>query len=289
MTDLSCKAGGLAAGPCCEGFLRHIRACHNAALPGGRLEFRLAETPVGWLAAETAPAVIAAGAVAAPGALVLREPAALPGFARRLADAGAFRWRGEAFDVRTSAEGPALAQIDRGALPLLGLLGIGVHLNGLVRSGDGLWVWVARRAADKPLDPGKLDHLVGGGVPAGLSPRETLVKEAAEEAGLPAALAAGAAEVGRLRYAMQRAEGLRRDVLVCYDLLLPPDFRPVPADGEVESFQLWPIAAVAEAVRDTDDFKFNVALVLIDLFLRTGVINPASAEGLALRAALAGG
>ena len=69
---------------------------------------------------------------------------------------------------------------------------------------------------------------------------------------------------------MERAEGLRRDLLHCYDLDLPEDFAPRAADGEVESFELWPIARVFQTVRDTDEFKFNVNLVLIDLFLRRG-------------------
>ena len=43
---------------------------------------------------------------------------------------------------------------------------------------DGLHLWVARRAKDKQLDPGKLDNIVAGGVPAGLGLMETLIKEA---------------------------------------------------------------------------------------------------------------
>ena len=85
---------------------------------------------------------------------------------------------------------PVLAQLDRGALPSFGVVAVGVHVNGLVRRPDGVHVWIARRAADKLLDPGKLDHIVAGGVPAGLTPAETLVKEAAEEAAIPASLAA---------------------------------------------------------------------------------------------------
>jgi 8-oxo-dGTP pyrophosphatase MutT (NUDIX family) len=130
---------------------------------------------------------------------------------------------------------------------------------------------VARRAADKALDPGKLDNLVAGGVPAGMTPRQTLVKEAAEEAAIPAALARTAVETGTITYAMERPEGLRRDRLVCYDLILPAAFQPVATDGEVESFELWPVARVLERVRDTDDFKFNVNLVLIALFQRLGL------------------
>ena len=52
-------------------------------------------------------------------------------------------------------------------------------------------------------------------------------------------------------------------------------------------FELWPVQRVLETVRDTDDFKFNVNLVLIDLFLREGLIAGAAAT--ALRQALAAG
>ena len=41
-------------------------------------------------------------------------------------------------------------------------------------------------------------------------------------------------------------------------------------------------------VRDTDAFKFNVNLVLIDLFLRTGMIDATSPEGQRLRRGLTG-
>ena len=173
--------------------------------------------------------------------------------------------------MRASGDGPVLATVDRGVVPVLGVLATGVHVNGLVQRPDGPHLWVARRSADKALDPGKLDHLVAGGVPSGLTPRETLLKEAAEEAGVPAALAETAVETGTISYAMERSEGLRRDWLVCYDLMLPAEFQPVATDGEVAGFELWPMARVIDRVRDTDDFKFNVNLVLIALFRRLGL------------------
>ena len=102
-----------------------------------------------------------------------------------------------------------------------------MHVNGLVQRPDGLHLWVARRARDKLLDPGKLDHIVAGGVPAGLSPCETLIKEAAEEAAIPPELAAQArVRSASFGYAMERPEGLRRDWLYCYDLFLPERFHP---------------------------------------------------------------
>ena len=174
--------------------------------------------------------------------------------------------------------------LDRGALPSFGVIGVGVHLNGLVRRADGWHVWIGKRAADKKLDPGKLDNLVAGGVPAGLTPLETLLKEGEEEASLPEAVTRKARQVARFSYAMEREEGLRRDVVYVYDLELPEDFLPHPADGEVEHFELWSLPRVLDVLATTDDFKFNVALVLIDLLIRFGVIEGEDAA--TLRAAL---
>ncbi|MDE2517361.1 MAG: NUDIX domain-containing protein [Rhodospirillales bacterium] len=257
------------------GFLRHIAACNNAALPGRRIRLLLGAHPVGWVLAELAARLaVEPGAQAGADGIRLPAGADLNALARVLADEGRTRWRGEAFAVRAEDDTNAdLGTVDRGALPALGLIAHGVHVNGLVRRADGLFLWVARRAADKALDPGKLDHLVAGGVPAELDARRTLIKEAAEEAAIPAELAATARPVGEIVYAMERAEGLRRDRLFCFDLDLPEDFVPWPADGEVAGFELWPIARAVEAVRATDAFKFNVNLVLIDLFRRLGLID----------------
>jgi thiamine pyrophosphokinase len=77
---------------------------------------------------------------------------------------------------------------------------------------------------------------------------------------------------------MDRPEGLRRDRVFCFDLTLPDSFVPRAVDGEAAGFELWPIERVRDQVRDTDDFKFNVNLVLIDLFLRLGVIKGETIE-----------
>jgi thiamine pyrophosphokinase len=113
---------------------------------------------------------------------------------------------------------------------------------------------------------------VAGGVASGHDAFATLLKEGQEEANVPPALIQRAQPVGRIAYNMERAEGLRRDVLFLYDLVLPEDFIPHPNDGEVENFELWPLPRVLDAVSRTDDFKFNVNLVLIDLFIRLGMI-----------------
>jgi NUDIX domain len=276
------------SGPMPDDLFRHIAACNNACLPGARLRLWIGVAAVGWIS----PAAAVEIASAAPQAnctdrgLALPDATSFEAMAKAMARRGCVRWRNEAFAVRAHPDGPELARLDRGALPRLGIWSEGVHVNGLVRRSDGPWLWVAERAADKALDPGKLDHLVAGGVPAGLSAVETLRKEAAEEATMPEALARQAVPVGRITYVMERPEGLRRDRLHCYDLWLPEDFAPHPADGEVAGFSLWPMARVLKAVRETDAFKFNVNLVLIDLFLRLGLVEEAGTDGRSLRAAL---
>ena len=253
-------------------FQRHVDACHSAVLPGSRLAFLIGAAPVGFVRPALAQALAAFPEVTlGHGQVVLESGERLRHIARQLSDRGLFRFRGEDFDVRDELD-VAHARLDRGAVPAFGTLGWGAHLNGLVRRADGLHLWVAIRAADKLLDPGKLDHITAGGVSAGMTPWQTLLKEAGEEAAIPPALAARAVLVGDIAYAMERPEGLRRDRLFCYDLDLPEDFEPRAADGEVAAFELWPIERAFAAVRDGDRFKFNVNLVLIDLFQRQGML-----------------
>jgi 8-oxo-dGTP pyrophosphatase MutT (NUDIX family) len=254
-------------------FLRHIRATRNAGLPGRRLVFRLGDHQVGWLDPSLRACLLQLGAQEDGDGLNLADAGALAGIASRFAREGLFRDRNEMFDVRAMDDGAVLARIDRGALPAFGIEAHGVHLNGLVRRTDGLHLWVARRGADRPLDPGKLDHLVAGGIGAGMDALTTLEKEAGEEAGLAPEMARQAVPVSSLAYAMERDEGLRRDRLFCFDLELPESFVPRPVDGEAAGFELWPIGQVLERVRTTDDFKFNVNLALIDLFLRHGLLR----------------
>jgi len=251
--------------------LRHIQACNNAVLPGGRVQLAVDGVAVGWMLPDVADLVRRLGGQGDDPVNI--SSTNLPALGRALTAAGVARWRNEAFDVRAQPDGTVLGTIDRGVLPALGLRAVGAHLNGLVQRSDGPWLWLARRAATKTLDPGKLDHIAAGGVAAGSDPWATLVKEAAEEAAIPAALCAQAVPAGTIDYAMDRPEGLRRDRLHVYDLAVPASFQPVPSDGEVAEFELWPLPDVLDRVRRSDDFKFNVSLVLISLFIRQGLIE----------------
>ena len=68
--------------------------------------------------------------------------------------------------------------------------------------------------------------------------------------------------------------GGKEDVLYVYDLELPMDFTPRNTDGEVEAFMRLPLAEVAALVHDTDEFKLNCNLVIIDFLIRHGLLPP---------------
>jgi len=182
--------------------------------------------------------------------------------------------RGEMYRVVAQFAAAPVMSIDRGVVSLFGVRAFGVHVNGFVRSEQGDSLWIGRRAANKTVAPRALDNMVAGGQPTGLTLFENLLKEAAEEADIPPALAATARPVGAIAYCLEDEWGLKPDVMYCFDLEVPADFVPRNTDGEIEDFTLLPVAEVARLVRDTNQFKFNVNLVIIDFLIRHGYLSP---------------
>jgi 8-oxo-dGTP pyrophosphatase MutT (NUDIX family) len=168
--------------------------------------------------------------------------------------------------------------MERAGVPHFGVRAYGVHVNGFVRDGAGLRMWVGRRAHEKHTYPGQLDNLIAGGQPVGLGVFENLIKEAEEEASVPPALARTARPAGVISYVLEIPEGLRPDTMFVYDLELPADFTPRSSDGEVEEFYLWPIDKVLDVVANTTEYKFNCNLVVIDFCVRHGLIGPETRE-----------
>lgn len=183
--------------------------------------------------------------------------------------------RDELYAVKEAWSAPEAFRIDRALVPALGARAFGVHLNGYVRRGNELLLWIGTRAMDLRVEPGKRDNMVAGGQPAGLSPADNLVKECGEEAGLDEAAARRAVPAGTICYAFDAPEGLRMDTLFCYDLAMPEDLIPQPSE-EISRFELLPVRDVLALIRDTDSFKFNVGLVIVDFALRHGLIDPDS-------------
>ncbi len=200
-------------------------------------------------------------------------------------------WREEAYPLLSQASpghagGELLAVIERAAARFWGALSFGAHCNGYVAGADGRpsHLWVARRALDKPTDPGMLDNLIGCGVPYGQTPRQALIREAWEEAGLrPEQL--GGLQAGRvLNIACNIREGWQHEWLYAFDLALPAGLQPVNQDGEVAEFRLWPVAD-ALAFAANGQMTMDASLATLDFALRHQLLPAEDAAALAPRLA----
>lgn len=265
-------------------FLDHVRACNAHSLVDF-VPFRVGTARVGWIRRPLSLELMRFGTLfhvfedlvhLDPGLRSAEDRTrAVADALEVLAEDGLIsRLRGERYPVIERLGAEPLFEMDRGAVTEFGIVNRGFHLNGLVGSGDATRMWVARRAPTKTTFPGKLDNMVAGGHPAGLSARENLLKECAEEAGIPAGLAARAVPVSMVSYTMEVPEGLRRHAFWSYDLDVPEEFVPEAVDGEVDSFTLMPVDEVARIVETSDAFKYNCNLVIIDWLMRTGRIDP---------------
>ena len=195
-------------------------------------------------------------------------------------------WRNENYPVTLNYHQPGAFEVERAAVPHFGFRAFGVHVNGLVRQGNEVKVWVGQRAKDKPTFPGMLDHLAAGGQPVGISQIDNVIKECGEEAGVPSQLAANAVRVRDIAYCCDSSTGLKPDTMTVFDLYLPESFVPQNTDGEVESFSLWTMDEVAHVVATTERFKPNCNLVLIDLLMRHGKLGVDSQLALKISGAL---
>lgn len=277
-------------------YLDRIAEC-NRYTPGDYLPLEVNERGVGWVRPEFAahlrdwPEVFTVDARAvtlnpALGTFQERTEAVDEVVEALIAKGVIERHHAERYPVIAGRREEALFLLDRGAAAYFGIRAFGQHLNGYVRADDGIRMWVARRSRTKWNAPGKLDQLVAGGLPYGLSLEENLRKECEEEAAIPAHLADRAKYVGKVTYRRENRQGLRPDTIYCYDLELPADFVPRANDGEVDDFYLWPLERVAETVRDTREFKLNCNLVIIDFLLRWEYLNREEAEHSLLESAL---
>ena len=263
--------------------LRWVQRCHNYQLNQFR-PFYVAGYKVGWIRPEDLPLFEQSPelfAVESGRVVLLGEPsslkersAQLDAVLRQWRDQGHITgWRDEHYLI-SNDEGTPLFSVERSATALLGVLNLGVHLNGFVKRTDGIWLWMARRARNRPRYPGKLDQMVAGGMTAYQSPQQVMKRECQEEAGVPMTLAETLKSVGLVTLCHHNSKGqLRREILYTYDLELPETFQPCNQDGEVEEFQLMPIAEVVRLVAETDEIKTNCNLVVLDFLVRHGVLH----------------
>ena len=202
--------------------------------------------------------------------------AALAEVARTLAAEGALSaWRDERYAVAPSLGAPAWCEIERAAARYFGIRTYAAHVNGLVRTREGISMWLARRAPTKAIDPGMLDNLVGGGIAAGTSVAATMVKECAEEAGIPLELARTASRIGALHVERLHADGLQDEIVFVHDLWLPPDFVPANQDGEAFDHRCLDLGDVAPLLAQRsgpEALTIDASLVALDCLVRHGVL-----------------
>jgi len=170
--------------------------------------------------------------------------------------------------------------IERFTTNLFGTCSRGAHMTAYVQTPEGIKIWVPRRSANVFTYPNMLDTTVAGGVKATDTPFECIIAEADEEASLPADLVKrDARPCGVLTYLGRSDRGsggeqglLTPDITYAYDLELSSDIIPKPHDDEVKEFYLWDVATVKAALL-RGEFKTNCALIMVDFFMRHGIIT----------------
>lgn len=171
--------------------------------------------------------------------------------------------------------------LERYASTLFGIISRGAHLTAYTMTAEGMKIWVPRRSPHLFTYPNCLDTTVAGGVAAGEGPYECIVREADEEASLSEEFVRkNAKAVGCISYmGLNDPKGggetglITPDVMYCYDLELPGNVICRQNDDEVKDFTLMSIEEVKEGLARAE-FKKNSALVMIDFFIRHGIITP---------------
>jgi 8-oxo-dGTP pyrophosphatase MutT (NUDIX family) len=196
-------------------------------------------------------------------------------------------WRDERYAVAVEFGAAPLVDIERAAARYFGIRTYAVHVNGLVRSGSGPAMWLARRSPTKAIDPGMLDNLVGGGIATGYGVLDTLRKEAWEEAGIPANVAARARAQGSIDICREQPQGVQRETVFIYDLEVDADFTPANQDGEAVEHRRLAMSDAAKLITadaGDDAVTADASLVILDCLLRHGALGPDSADIRALSA-----
>ncbi len=279
-------------------YLEHIRAC-NLWNPDNFKPFVVNGQQLGWIKAPFAsmlsdyPEVFTVSANHTELNTILQtveqRSAAVAEVLEQLVIRGAIPpLYGELYPVVTQYGQSAVFLLDRMAAQFLGIRAFGQHLNGYVKSAQGILLWVGHRAADRNVFPDRFDNMVAGGLPYGIKLSDNLAKECMEEAGISKGLAANAKPVGEISYCCETELGLKPDTLFCYDLSFPSTFMPHCTDGEVAGFYLWPVEEVARVVRETERFKPNCNLVIIDFLLRHNLHGLSDESYLTIKNALKG-
>ncbi|GLU27333.1 MULTISPECIES: NUDIX domain-containing protein [Brucella/Ochrobactrum group] len=142
-------------------------------------------------------------------------------------------------DVLYHFDAEPVATIDRSALRILGLRATKVHVNGVIKTSEStnVQIWLSQRSDTANAAPGHWDTLVAGGKTSNVSLHETAVKEGWEEASITTELMSDVIQRERIPCIYFSPQGMHRELLVSYDIVLPSDFEPICNDDEVQAFR----------------------------------------------------
>ena len=127
---------------------------------------------------------------------------------------------------------------------------------------------------------GMLDNTVAGDYRTGENPLQTVMREAQEEASIPAdlvrQLARPCGTISYFQHLDKYVTGekylVQPEVEYLHELEAPVGLAPHPNDDEVEWFQLWDVDQIKTGMA-RGLFKPSYVLVLLDFFIRHGVLD----------------
>jgi 8-oxo-dGTP pyrophosphatase MutT (NUDIX family) len=178
-------------------------------------------------------------------------------------------WRGELYDCwdkgQTVWPYPAqpLFRLERAAYRFLGLRSHASHIHGVTPDGR---MWCGRRAMNKATDPGMLDNMAAGGLPAGEQPTLCALREIHEEAGLIRE-APQLTPCGTLTTERAEREGWHSETIFVYWTTVRDTETPCNQDGEVSEYLCLTMDEVLDRMRRgefTHDAACAIALYLLN-------------------------
>ena len=173
-------------------------------------------------------------------AFKLRSEGVIPGWRDELYACWGYQEAGWPYKV------PELFRLERAAFRFFGLRSHATHIHGLTASQR---MWCGRRSLKKATDPGLLDNLAAGGLPASESPSICAVRETYEEAGLYRTESDLGLPVKTIITERAEPEGWHSECLFIYSLNLSDKEQPKNQDGEVSEFLCLSMPEVIERMR----------------------------------------
>ncbi|KAL7454086.1 hypothetical protein ACHAWC_005720 [Mediolabrus comicus] len=189
----------------------------------------------------------------------------------------------------TNDDKAILAHVNRSIAAYLGNNSVGVHLNCYVTlNNEIIGVWLGKRAPTKSHHPNYWDTTVAGGQPHNLTLYENIVKEAHEEAGVPAewlrndasnnAFSDNTHDPLTMLTAKEDGSCLKRSFYYSFDLEVPDTWQPTAVDGEVSEFKLYSTEELHDELRFGECLRPAMRAVLLDFMIRHGIFRENKGE-----------